>query len=211
MVLLLYTKLRDRNAFGDLTQQHHTHHLLTIQITSSAIKMQLKYLLGFALASVCLAYTTVSQVETDIVNLDNAVKQLTASTAAYTGGVLLVQGIDFTIVEAKLTQGNADVTQLPPGQLSVSDTQSLVDLVASTLAIDNPRAVKTLKSKKQLIDAVPGQMLIVREGLQTLLDGHLYFSNQVLQRTPPAQLAEVQYYVDVISDALQDGVNAFSS
>lgn len=173
--------------------------------------MQLKYLVTLLCASLAIAYTTVDLVIADIIYLDNAVRQLIVSTQAYTGGVLLVQGTDFTNVEGRLTKANTDVTLLPPQDLSVADTYRLVSVVSHTLAVDNPRAVDTLISKKALIEATPLQGGIVEAGLQSLLRGHLYFSNEALQRTPPSEMADVQEQVDIISNALQKGIDAFSA
>ena len=172
--------------------------------------MHLRLLLALCLTCVTLAYTTVDQVNSDIVTLDDSVKDLTASTIAYNGGLLsaINPGINFVPVEAELTKGVVDARSLPPDTLSVADTQRLVNTVSTTLAVDNPEAVKQLKLKKDLIEASGGSP-IVKTGLQALLKEHLDFSASIIQRSPQSELEDVQSVVDIITMALQDGINTF--
>lgn len=164
------------------------------------------------LISSVIAYTDVSQIISDIISLNSAVVDLTAAVAAYQGGLFsaISPAINFAIVEARLTKGDTDSHLLPPSTLSESDAQDLIDTVASTLAINNPKAVQQLKAKKALIDA-SYQTSIVELGLQALLQGHLDFSQQVINRSPPSKLQAIQDVVNIITVALQDGVNTFAS
>jgi hypothetical protein len=93
--------------------------------------------------------------------------------------------------------------------LTEEDGIRLIDHVNRTLAIDNPIAVEVLESKKQLFDAA-GTSPIIKGGLKLLLSDHLAFSNEVLERAPPSLLADGNAVVDVITNALQHGIETFS-
>lgn len=164
-----------------------------------------------SLVSSVIALTSVDQVINDIINLNSAVVDLTAATAAYQGGLFdsIPQGFDFIVVEARLTQGDTDSGLLPPA-LSESDTQDLIDTVASTLAINNPKAVQTLKSKKALIDA-SHETAVVELGLQALLAGHLDFTQHIVSRSPASKIQAVRDVANIITVALQGGINTFAS
>lgn len=174
--------------------------------------MKLNNCLLFVLTSLVAAQLqiTLDTIIFDIIQLDNAVKQLTSATAAYTGGLLLSQGIDFLTVQGKLNQANTDISLLPAQKLSVPEIQLLENVVSQTLAVDNPQAVNVLIAKKELIQKTPLQGGLVKTGLSSLLAGHLYFSKQALDRTPDSERANVQKLVDVISNALQKGIDSFS-
>lgn len=158
-----------------------------------------------------LAYTTTNQVIADIVGLNAAVVDLTAATAAYQGGLFnsISQAIDFTVVEARLTQGDADTGLLPPS-LTDSDTQDIIDTVASTLAINNHKAVAQLIAKKSLIES-SGEVSIVEVALEALLAGHLTFEQHIITRSPADSVQGVENVTSIITDALQNGINAFAS
>lgn len=164
-----------------------------------------------SIISSAIAVTNINTVINDIINLNAAVVDLTAATQAYQGGLLsaVSPAISFVVVEARLTLGVTD-SGLLPSSISDSDTQDLIDTVASTLAINNPKAVSVLKSKKALFDA-SGQSPTVELGLQALLAGHLTFENNILQRCPADKVQGVQNVADIITRALQDGINTFAS
>lgn len=160
-----------------------------------------------------LAAAAASQVDVvidDVTALDQDVKDLTAGVQAYNGGLLaqtpLLPGL--TKVHIATRTGYYDSKELPR-PLSVTDAGRLIDHVNATLAIDNPIAVKTLVDKKELF-AAAGTTLVIKGGLQVLLDDHLKFSNEVLERAPEGLEAEGQEVVDVITRALEGGIEAFS-
>jgi hypothetical protein len=97
------------------------------------------------------ALTTVHQVIDDITVLDNNVKALTTQISLYTGGILAAtpQLTSLTAVYLSLLKGVTDSGLLPP-TISSPDAMALIQHVNKTLAIDNPIAVKTLESKKEL-------------------------------------------------------------
>jgi hypothetical protein len=165
-----------------------------------------------SLISSVVAYTTVDQVITDIITLNNAVVDLDAAVQAYQGGLLsaVAPGISFVVVEARLTKGDADTALLPPSTLSDSDTQDIIDTVASTLAINNPKAVSDLIAKKPLFDAA-GASPIIELGLQALLAGHLSFAQQILNRSPADKYQGVENVANIITVALQNGINTFAT
>lgn len=146
----------------------------------------------------------------DIINLDDAVRDLTAAVSAYTGGILLSSGIDFLNVTARLSKANIDISSLPQQDFELASIHELEDVVKVTLAIDNPKAVNELVSKKALIEQVPLQGGVVKTGLETLLAGHLQFTQQALDRTPESEVKGVQDVANIITNALQKGVAEFS-
>ncbi|KAF7188112.1 hypothetical protein HII31_10586 [Pseudocercospora fuligena] len=166
----------------------------------------------FALPLLALAQSTqVDIVYNDITDIDTHVLELTSTTAAYQGGLVgqLPIGVDFTPVHLATRKGFYDSLPLP-AQISTSDAQRLIDHVNATLSKDNPKAVQVLKSKKPLFDA-SGSSPVIKSGLELLLFDHLSFSSEVAKRIPPALKADGQIVIDVITVALQDGINYFSS
>ncbi|THX80193.1 hypothetical protein D6D04_04720 [Aureobasidium pullulans] len=154
---------------------------------------------------------SVDDVYNDITSLDQDVQDLTSMVRGYQGG-LLAQGpllLQLTKVHIATRKGGFDASTLPTTLLSESDAMRLIDHVNTTLSVDNPIAVNVLKSKKALFDA-SGTDVFIKAGLQILLDDHLYFSNEILERTPQDSIAEANEVVDVISNALQGGIAAFS-
>ncbi|THW03930.1 hypothetical protein D6D26_03122 [Aureobasidium pullulans] len=154
---------------------------------------------------------SVDDVYNDITSLDQDVQDLTSMVRGYQGG-LLAQGpllLQLTKVHIATRKGGFDASTLPTTLLSESDAMRLIDHVNTTLSVDNPIAVNVLKSKKALFDA-SGTDSFIKAGLQILLDDHLYFSNKILERTPQDSIAEANEVVDVISNALQGGIAAFS-
>ena len=59
-------------------------------------------------------------------------------------------------------------------------------------------------------DVSPGTSPVIKGGLKLLLSDHLAFSNEVLERAPPSLLADGNAVVDVITNALQHGIETFS-
>ncbi|KAI6806426.1 hypothetical protein KC367_g3429 [Hortaea werneckii] len=146
----------------------------------------------------------------DVTNIDESVQKLISATEAYQGGLLSQApiAIDFVPTHLATRKGFYD-SLLLPSTVSESDAHALVEHVNNTLAIDNPRAVDTLISKKPQIEKV-GDEGIIKAGIQLLLSDHLSFSDEVLKRTPADVLPQANDVVDVITVALRKGVDAFS-
>lgn len=154
---------------------------------------------------------SVDDVYNDITVLDQDVQTLTSMVRGYQGG-LIAQGpllLQLTKVHIATRKGGYDASTLPTTPLSESDALRLIEHVNTTLSVDNPIAVDVLKSKKPLFEA-SGTVPFIKAGLQILLDDHLYFSNEVLERAPQDLITEANQVVDVISNALQGGIAAFS-
>ena len=147
----------------------------------------------------------------DITALDSDVQSLTTNVRAYNGGLLPQAPQLFGLIEVHLAtrKGYYDATSLPSA-LSENDAARLIQHVNETLSVDNPIAVEVLISKKSYFDAA-GTSAVIKEGLRILLDDHLDFSNEVLERVPADQLAEGNEVVGVITMALQHGIAAFSN
>lgn len=162
-------------------------------------------LLPFTFAS------TVPQVLADIKALDADVQHLTAAVAAYNGGLLGQTPLlaDLTQVHLATRKGYTDAAALPPTTLSAADAERIIDLVKRTLAVDNPKAVDVLETKKRYFEQTKTTR-VVKGGLETLLDDHLDFSREVLRRTPVELMARAQEVVDVISEALEGGIEYYS-
>lgn len=162
-------------------------------------------------ATSALAVTTVSQIKDDITTLDNNVQALTAQTALYTGGLIAAAPllVSLTTVYLSLLQGVTD-SALLPSSISESDAQSLISHVNSTLAVDNPIAVKTLEGKAELFKDQNLQDAIAAS-LGLLLAGHEAFTNNVLQRLPEGQSENGQDVTEIITVALTEGIHYFES
>lgn len=161
------------------------------------------------LASV-VAASQVDVVVDDVTALDQDVQDLTAGVRAYNGGLLaqspLLLGL--TKVHIATRTGYYDSKSLP-SPLSETDAHRLIEHVNETLAIDNPIAVKTLIGKKDLFEAA-GTTIFIKGGLEILLDDHLDFSREVLDRAPEGLEGDGQEVVDVITRALENGIEEFS-
>lgn len=173
--------------------------------------MQLFYLLNALLLSVtAVSSSQVDIVIDDITALDKDVQSLTFKVRAYNGGLIpqVPQLFGLTEVHFATRKGYYSATSLPR-PLTDNDAARIVEHVNETLAIDNPIAVEVLESKKQLFDSA-GTRPFIKAGLELLLSDHLAFSNEVLQRAPESQLQQANDVVDVISNALQHGINTFA-
>lgn len=178
----------------------------------SNINMRLLSTIGTLLLTVSTVISaSVDDVYNDITVLDQDVQALTSMVRGYQGG-LIAQGpllLQLTKVHIATRKGGYDASTLPTTPLSENDALRLIEHVNTTLSVDNPIAVDVLKSKKPLFEA-SGTVPFIKAGLQILLDDHLYFSNEVLERAPQDLIAEANQVVDVISNALQGGIAAFS-
>jgi hypothetical protein len=178
----------------------------------SNINMRLLSTIGTLLLTVSTVISaSVDDVYNDITVLDQDVQALTSMVRGYQGG-LIAQGpllLQLTKVHIATRKGGYDASTLPTTPLSENDALRLIEHVNTTLSVDNPIAVDVLKSKKSLFEA-SGTVPFIKAGLQILLDDHLYFSNEVLERAPQDLIAEANQVVDVISNALQGGIAAFS-
>jgi hypothetical protein len=178
----------------------------------SDINMRLLSTIGTLLLTVSTVVSaSVDDVYNDITVLDQDVQALTSMVRGYQGG-LIAQGpllLQLTKVHIATRKGGYDASTLPTTPLSENDALRLIEHVNTTLSVDNPIAVDVLKSKKPLFEA-SGTVPFIKAGLQILLDDHLYFSNEVLERAPQDLIAEANQAVDVISNALQGGIAAFS-
>jgi hypothetical protein len=178
----------------------------------SDINMRLLSTIGTLLLTVSTVISaSVDDVYNDITVLDQDVQALTSMVRGYQGG-LIAQGpllLQLTKVHIATRKGGYDASTLPTTPLSENDALRLIEHVNTTLSVDNPIAVDVLKSKKPLFEA-SGTVPFIKAGLQILLDDHLYFSNEVLERAPQDLIAEANQVVDVISNALQGGIAAFS-
>jgi len=162
-------------------------------------------------AAAVVSSSQVDVVIDDITALDQDVQSLTANVRAYNGGLIpqIPQLFGLTKVHLATRKGYYDATSLP-SPLSETDATRLIEHVNQTLSIDNPIAVDVLISKKEFFDAA-GTSPVIKEGLKILLDDHLDFSYEVLERAPADKLADGNEVVDVITVALQRGIDTFSS
>ncbi len=169
---------------------------------------------GLSTASSLTPRSTISQVLQDVSNIDSHVLTLTQQIRSYQGGLpgILPQVDSLSSVYDALQDGVRDSGNLP-NPISLLDAFNLVEQVNSTLAIDNPAAIDALIEKKQLYvnTGVSGTLAPI---LQQLLDGHEQFSKNILDRlapdTPPEAVDLGKQVIEVISVALQKGIDAFS-
>jgi hypothetical protein len=166
---------------------------------------------SLAFFAVTVSATTVPEVIDDVTVLDNNVKALTTQVNLYTGGIIgaIPQLTALTAVYASLFKGVID-TGLLPDTVSESDAFAMIDHVNKTLAVDNPIAVKTLESKKDLYTTAGLDDLMVG-ALGLLKVGHESFTANVLKRTPEDLVQPAKEVALVISNALQDGIDEFEA
>ncbi|PPJ54863.1 hypothetical protein CBER1_06051 [Cercospora berteroae] len=153
----------------------------------------------------------VDRVYNDVSTINRNVLELTETTQNYNGGLInqLPCIIDFNPVYLATRKGFYD-SLLLPNPLTQSDAQRLIEHVNATLAVNNPKAVEAVKSKKVFFDEA-GTSQVVKGGLELLLFAHLRFSNEVAKRVvDEEQRKEGQAVIDVITVALEDGIAFFS-
>lgn len=155
--------------------------------------------------------TTITTVEKDVTAIDTGVKALIAATSAYTGGLAGSAPMlaDLGAVYTALYKGVIDSGLLPPS-ISSTDSFALINLVNSTLAIDNPIAIDTLISKKAYFQE-QGLDGVIVGAIELLKAGHDAFSANVLERVPADAVEPAMEVVEVIDEALQKGIDAFEA
>ncbi|RMZ92497.1 hypothetical protein DV736_g263, partial [Chaetothyriales sp. CBS 134916] len=116
----------------------------------------------------------------------------------------------FTVVAVNTAKCGIDAHHPPPVVVNATDAERTIATVQKTLDITNPLALKMFESKKALFQSW-GQDVVIRSALRLILQEHLYFSNAVLERTPPEYLEEAKTAVDIISDALEAGIATFGA
>ncbi|KAL1586697.1 hypothetical protein WHR41_04634 [Cladosporium halotolerans] len=154
----------------------------------------------------------------DIENIHQGVLANTAATEAYDGGNLLTTLVTGTPVLATVgaihvanRKGFVDANLAP--QYGEADTRAIFDKVVDTVAVSIPAAVEVIVGKKEAFEDA-GLGPVVLASLRLLIDDHDTFSAAVTAKSfmGDAELtAEGEKAVDDIHDAIQRGIDAYSS
>lgn len=146
----------------------------------------------------------------DIQNIDDGVNALTASLEAYNGGLLGATPItaDIAAIHVANRKGFVDANLIAPQNTTTSN--EIIDYVFKTVDIDIPNSVKVLESKKADFEAA-NLTEVVLAGLVLLKNDHDTFSAALLNKTAPDTEARGLLAVKIIDDALQNGIDDFSS
>lgn len=153
---------------------------------------------------------TASTIIQDIMNIDTGVNALTASLEAYNGSAIqaLPIGSDILAIHLANRKGYADALLIAPQDSA--DSNAIIDYTFQSVGIDIPHSVDVLKSKKQDFEAA-GMTDIVLGGLELLKNDHDTFSAALLNKTSPDTTARGAVVVKIIDDALQSGIDDYSS
>lgn len=144
-----------------------------------------------------------------IQNIKQSVQVLIKELDAYHGGLVPLLPLALQVTKVDLnTKKAGNANEQLPDPLSHEQSETLVSTINSTLAVVNPKAVNKLKTKKKFTQPL-GVDPLIQAFLQMLLDDHLRFSNAILSRTMPEDVAMTNVPMDVISNALQSGVGFF--
>lgn len=158
--------------------------------------------LALSLASVS-AQSTNPAVQNSLTAIDtihSSVQTLITELDAYHGGLVPLVPIALQVTKVDLnTKAAAAANEQLPNPLSDADTQILVHRINNTLAVVNPIAVSTLKTKKKYTQPL-GVDALIDAFLEMLLDDHLRFSNAVLERVPKRDVAETNVPMVSIGD-----------
>ncbi|KAJ6789378.1 hypothetical protein PWT90_00931 [Aphanocladium album] len=155
-----------------------------------------------------------AQVMQDVAIIDSHVLTLTEQIRSYEGGLpgVLPQVESLSYVYNALQDGVKDSGNLP-NVISIEEAFNLVVQVNDTLAVHNPAAIDVLIERKHLYEDA-GVSGTISPILQQLLNGHEQFSQNILDRIPPGTPPEAidigRQVVEVISVALQTGIDAFT-
>lgn len=154
----------------------------------------------------------------DVTNIHNGVLANQAATAKFEGGNVVTSLVEGTPVIATVgaihianRKGFLDANL--SGPINAADTRRIVDHTINTVGNSIPNAVNTIVSKKENF-VQSGQRGVVLASLKLLLNDHDTFSAALLAKTDntdPAVVAKANGVVAKIHDAIQGGINAYST
>lgn len=135
---------------------------------------------------------------------------LTASLDSYNGSLIQAAPISADILAIHLAnrKAYADAELATPQNTTVSN--EIIDYVFKTVGVDILNSVKVLESKKADFEA-SGLTDVVLGGLELLKNDHDTYSAALLNKTAPDTRARGEEVVKIIDDALQNGIDDFSS
>ena len=169
--------------------------------------------LALVFATTSIAQSTNAAVQNSLEKIEaihSSVQVLIKELNAYHGGYVGLLPLTLQVTKVDLNTKNAgNANEQLPNPLTHSDTVILVNRINNTLAVVNPKAVNILKTKKKFLEPM-GVDPVVAGFLEMLLDDHFRFSNAILERVPARDVAMTNVPMDIISNALQQGVGFFT-
>ena len=156
------------------------------------------------------ALITAQTIISDIKAINTGVNHARAAIAAYNGGLVSETPIvtSFAEIHVANRKGYADAN-LASQPFDAADSHAIVQAVINTVEKTIPAAVDDLKLKKQQFQA-SGQDAIIKGTLEVLLNDHDTFSAAVAAKLT-SDLAAGEQAIQVIHDAIQSGIDDFSS
>lgn len=146
----------------------------------------------------------------DIGGIDTAVKSLTTSINAYQGGVVEATPLFAGVLDIHLVNRKAYVDAMAPLTANSTESGEIVTFTNNTVGQSIPASVAALEAKKpQLVAAGLSSMIV--PGLQLLKSDHDSYSAELLAKVSLDWLARGQAVVAEIDNAIQDGIDYFSS
>lgn len=154
---------------------------------------------------------TTAQCLQDINNINSGVRELIPQIQSYDGNIIAagLQAVTLTKIFFALASLDKHTAELPI-PITEADTNSIVQLVNSTLTISNPIALDAIVAKKQVYVDQHFDFIILA-GLRALLDGHAIATSNILERISQDAAANALPVTEAITIALQKGIVAYQT
>lgn len=173
------------------------------------------FLAGLAIASPAPIQEKRDLINADLIisnvdGIDKGVEHLRQHVAAYDGSLLSASPLlgDFVEITVANRAGFLNAN-LKPAPFNAADSTRIVEFVIESVGESIPAAVDETVAKKELFES-NGQGELIVGSLKVLLYEHDTFS-AALQKKISADQVRAQAVVDKIHDAIQGGIDAFSS
>lgn len=218
-------EIKSRHLLSSLLAHYYTSHYDFLQsrnklqatyTTTLAAMVAITKLLLLGAASFAAAFPlspfkqSTATLISDINSLDSSVKGLTNSVKQYNGGFSSPLILPyFAAAHTFNRKAYLDAMQLT--SINAADAQTLISVVHNGLSVDNPIAVEAVKAKRAQFTQ-SGLKGAILSSLELLLSDHKSLSAVIASKAPQdaASQAAIKVEVDLIADALQDGINYYS-
>ncbi|KAJ8059580.1 hypothetical protein OCU04_011235 [Sclerotinia nivalis] len=146
----------------------------------------------------------------DINNISNGVQALTTTLNSCNSKILDAApiGLKFAAIHTSSSKAYIDAKLAAPA--NSFDSNRIVEFTFSNVGVEIPEAIRVLKTKKEDFSKVD-LSVVVLVGLKLLRHDHDRFSEALVAKLTPDVVDRANEMVSVINEALQDGIDYFSS
>lgn len=159
--------------------------------------------------------TSEAQILSDLVHLDDSINDLTSSINDYNGGLPLISVIESTpvlgaIIDVHLANRKCYYDSMELPQLDSEKSTVILDYISDTISKDIPAGVAAIEKKRPQFESA-GLTSVVLGSLRLLEYDHDTFSEVLLEKAAPDTQPRGEVIVKAIHDAIQDGIDYFST